>query len=157
MRAVKFVTAVVIAMMCALQSCAAFAPRPIVPRVQIEGIRTASLVNNAVTLLVAITVTNPNAFSVAIDQVEADVRIEGMPAATGRLPAPVTLAANGDTHVEVEARTTVDTLSRLVEIAVRKGHLAYEVNGFAIVQDGRRITYQKHGELKAADLLGRRS
>ena len=157
MQGIKLATAVVVTMMCALQSCAAFAPRPVVPRVQIEGIRAGSLANNAITLLVALKVTNPNAFAVAIDQVEADVRIEGLPAATGHLPSPVTLAGNGDTRVEVEARTTVDMLSRLIDMAVRKGRLAYEINGFAIVQDGRRITYQKQGELKPEDLLGRRS
>ncbi len=157
MRGIKLATAVVVSTICALQSCAAFAPRPIVPRVQVEGVRAGSLVDKAVTLVIALKVTNPNAFAVAIDQVEAEVRIEGSPTATGHLPMPVTLVANGDTHVDVEAHTTLDALSRLLEAALRKGRLAYEINGFAVVQDGRRITYEKQGEMRPADLLGPRS
>jgi LEA14-like dessication related protein len=144
-------------MLAALQSCAAIAPRPIVPRVEIEGVRAATLVDNAITLLVGLKVTNPNAFNVAVDVVEADVRIEGLPAASGRLPSPVTLAGNGDTHVDVEARTTVDNLSRVLDTALRRGRLAYEITGYAIIQDGRRITYSKQGDVTLAELLGRRS
>ena len=157
MRGMKLGAGVVVLMLAALQSCAAIAPRPIVPRVQIDGLRAASLVNNEITLIVGLKVTNPNAFAVTVNTVEAEVHIEGLPAATGRLPTPVTIVASGDTHVDVEARTTVDTLSRLLDTVMRRGRLAYEITGYAIVEDGRRITYQKQGEVTAAELLGRRS
>lgn len=154
---VRRAAAVLALMLAALQSCAAVAPRPVLPRVQIEGVRTASLVDNAVTLVVGLRVTNPNAFSVAIDTVEAQVHIEGLPTAVGRLLAPVTLVANAHTRVDVEARTTVDSLSRVVETIARRGRLGYEISGHAIIEGGRRVTYQKQGELTLSELLGRRS
>lgn len=130
--------------------------RPVLPRVQVDRVQGATLVGNALTVLVTLKVANPNSFPFAIDVLEADVAIEGTPAAHGRLPAPITLAASGDTRVDIEARADVNVMAGLLERIVRRGHLAYEITGFLIAQDGRRLNYSKRGELNAADLLGRR-
>ncbi|MEP6658017.1 MAG: LEA type 2 family protein [Betaproteobacteria bacterium] len=147
---------VVLAAASLIAGCAGIAQRPVPPRVEVAGLQGAMLAGNALTLVVALKVTNPNPFPIAIDALEADVTLEGTPAAAGRLPAPVTLAASGETRVDVEARADVHVLTGILERVLRRGRMSYEVTGVLVALDGRRLNFSKRGDLNAGDLLGRR-
>lgn len=155
-RQLCFRAMVVLATASLIASCAGITQRPAPPRVEVAGLQGAMLAGNALTLVVTLRVTNPNPFPIAVDTLEADVTLEGTPAATGRLPAPVTLAASGETRVDVEARANVQVLTGLLERILRRGRLSYEITGFLVALDGRRLNFSKRGDLNAGDLLGRR-
>lgn len=155
-RRLRVRAAIVLAAATLVASCAGIAQRPAAPRVEVAGLQGATLAGNALTLVVALKVTNPNPFPIAVDTLEADVTIEGTPAATGRLPAPVTLAAGGETRVDVETRADLQVLTGLLERILRRGRLSYEITGFLVASDGRRLNFSKRGDLNAGDLLGRR-
>lgn len=138
-----------------LAGCATLAPRPLAPRVDVLGVRGASLAGSALSLRVLLNVTNPNPFPVALDVLEADIEIESTRAARGRMPAPVTLAASADTKVEIDAQTDVAVLGSLFERALAKGRLDYAISGFVVLADGRRFDYRRRGDIAPADLLGR--
>ena len=135
--------------------CAGLIARPLPPKVEVAGIEGASFSGSSLKVGVVLNVHNPNAFPVAIDTLEANIAIEGTPAATGHLPMPITLAANADTRARIDTSADVQVLGNLVERVIRQGALAYEITGYAVLADGRRLDYRRKGELSAADLLKR--
>jgi LEA14-like dessication related protein len=148
--------AVALAGALALSGCASLGSRPLPPRVEVIGVQRAAIDARDLTLTVVLNVNNPNAYAVGIATLQAEVAIEGSRLASARLPAPVTLAPAGDTRVEIDAHADLRSAGGLLERVLRTGRIAYEITGYAVLQDGRQLDYRRQGELSAADLLGSR-
>ena len=99
-------------------------------------------------------VQNPNAFAVPVQNLDAEIAIEGLRTASARLPAPVVLAASGDTRVELEASADAALITPLLARILRSGRVAYVIAGTAVLGDGRQLKYRREGEL-TGDLLGK--
>jgi LEA14-like dessication related protein len=136
-------------------ACAALAPRPLPPKVEVEAVRLAIGPAGEPRLGVRLAVDNPNAYAVSIQSIDAELRVEDVPVATAFLPAPVTLVASGRTRVDVEARPDPAALRPVMERMLRSLRAGYEVTGSAVIQSGVRLDFHRRGELPLADLLGR--
>ncbi|MEP7205388.1 MAG: LEA type 2 family protein [Casimicrobiaceae bacterium] len=139
----------------AVMGCASLGPRPLPPRVEVAGVRLVAGSADELRVRVLLDVRNPNPFAVALRSIEARFDIEEIAVATAELPAPVMLEASGTTRVEVEARADLGALRQVVSRVLRKLAATYDVVGVAVVQDGVRLNFRKHGDLPLADLVGR--
>jgi LEA14-like dessication related protein len=136
--------------------CAALAPRPLPPKVELAGLRVTRLAPADTRIRIALDVQNPNAYALAVSALDATVTVEGERFATATLASPVTLAATADTRVELEARTDFAAVAAVADRVARERKARYEVAGSAVVQDGLRLPFAKRGELPVGDLLGAR-
>jgi LEA14-like dessication related protein len=136
--------------------CAALAPRPLPPKVELAGLRVTRLAPADTRIRIALDVQNPNAYALAVSALDATVTVEGERFATATLASPVTLAATADTRVELEARTEFAAVAAVADRVARERKARYEVAGSAVVQDGLRLPFAKRGELPVGDLLGAR-
>ena len=137
-----------------LAGCAALAPRPLPPKVQVDSVTTVVGPTGDILFRVRLDVQNPNAYDVAIRSIDAQVRVEDQPIATASLPAPAVLTGSMSTRVDVEARPDFNALAAAFDRILRRLALRYEVTGYAVVQD-MRVDFAKRGELPIADFLGR--
>jgi len=142
-----------------LAACASLAPRPLPPMVQVDGVQTFVGDAGDTRFRVRLTVTNPNAYDVAVSAIEATMRVEDQPIATANLPGAVVLKASADTKVDVEARPDFNALSKAFNRMLQRLAVAYEVTGFVLI-DARgsgdmRIPFQRRGELALSDFIGR--
>jgi LEA14-like dessication related protein len=136
--------------------CAALAPRPLPPKVELAGLRVTRLAPADTRIRIALDVQNPNAYALAVSALDATVTVEGERFATATLASPITLAATADTRVELEARTDFAAVAAVADRVARERKARYEVAGSAVVQDGLRLPFAKRGELPVGDLLGAR-
>jgi LEA14-like dessication related protein len=136
--------------------CAALAPKPLPPEVELAGVRVSRLSPADTRIRVLLDVRNPNEYALGLSALDATVAIEGERFATATLPSPVTLAAATDTRVELEARTDFAAVAAAADRLARERKARYEVAGTAVVQDGLRLPFAKRGELAVGDLLGPR-
>jgi LEA14-like dessication related protein len=136
--------------------CAALAPRPLPPKVELAGLRITRLAPADTRIRIALDVQNPNAYALAVSALDATVTVEGERFATATLASPVTLAAAADTRVELEARTDFAAVAAVADRLARERRARYEVAGSAVVQDGLKLPFAKRGELPVGDLLGAR-
>jgi LEA14-like dessication related protein len=134
--------------------CAALAPRPLPPKVQVDSVTTVVGPTGDIAFRVRLDVQNPNAYDVAIRSIDAQIRVEDQPIATASLPAPAVLTASASTRVDVEARPDFNALAAAFDRILRRLALRYEVTGYAVVQDTR-VDFAKRGELPIGDFLGR--
>ncbi|MEO5699154.1 MAG: LEA type 2 family protein [Casimicrobiaceae bacterium] len=151
----RFGLAAVLVLALGMGGCASFVPRPLPPQVDVAGVRLVTGSADALRARVLLDVRNPNPFAVALQSVDARLAIEEIAVATAELPTPVMLQASGTTRVEVEARADLGALQQVLSRVLRKLAAAYDVVGVAVVQDGVRLNFRKHGDLPIADLLGR--
>jgi LEA14-like dessication related protein len=148
------VAAAWIVLVAILAGCAAIAPKPLPPTVQLESLRVTRLAPADTRLRVALRVRNPNAYALGLSSLEATMSIEGERFAAGGLVEPVTIAAAAETRVELEVRTDFGAVAAVADRVTKERRARYEMNGTAIVQDGMRLPFAKRGELPVGDLLG---
>jgi LEA14-like dessication related protein len=146
----------VVAALLLVAGCAALAPRPLPPKVELAGLRVTRLAPADTRIRIALDVQNPNAYALAVSALDATVTVEGERLAIATLASPVTLAATADTRVELEARTDFAAVAAVADRVARERKARYEVAGSAVVQDGLRLPFAKRGELPVGDLLGAR-
>ncbi|MDQ6618815.1 MAG: LEA type 2 family protein [Pseudomonadota bacterium] len=138
-----------------LCGCAGVITRPLPPKVDVQGMQTVVLPGGETRFRVRLNVHNPNAYDVAVQAIEATIRIEEQPIATADLPQPVVLRGDSDTQVDVDARPDFSALAGAFDRVLRRFKAAYQVTGYAVIQDGMRLNFDKRGELPLADLLGK--
>ena len=148
------VAAAWIVLVAILSGCAAIAPKPLPPTVQLESLRVTRLAPADTRLRVALRVRNPNAYALGLSALEATMVIEGERFATGALVEPVTIAASDEARVELEVRTDFGAVATVADRVTKERRARYEMTGTAIVQDGMRLPFAKRGELPVGDLPG---
>ena len=136
-----------------LAACATV-PRLEAPKVSVERVRVDRWSGVDAQFTVVVNVTNPNDRDIAIDAIDADVRIEDVAVGTAHLASPVRLPARGGTSAALTARAGLAAALRAAaEIARRAdaagGTLApvrYAVSGTATIDGGRTVPFARSGE-----------
>lgn len=138
---------------CVLAACATMprleAPKVAVARVELDWVSPVSA-----QFTVALTLANPNDREIAVDAIEANLRLEDVGVGTAHLAAPLRLASRGDATASLVARTDWAALFKAVsEVAhhadARRGDVPsihYAVSGVATLGDGQTIPFSRTGE-----------
>lgn len=127
-------------------ACATFA-RLEPPKLEATSVRIVSVALPTVTMVLGLTLANPNPRDVTIASLDARLSIDGDAVAIATLPAPVTLPANATTTLTLEARG--DASAALASLGRTLGAarpLRYEIAGEATLADGTRFPFRRRGE-----------
>ena len=138
-----------------ITGCATTPPKPLPPQVSLDGMRVSRLDPMATKFVIALRVRNPNPYDVVVSQLEASLVVNEERLLTGKLTAPATLPASGETRVEVEITTNFGGMANALERVTHEGKFGYDVTGSATIQ-GTPVTFSRKGELPAAQFLGER-
>lgn len=137
---------------CSLAACASL--RWEKPRIALDSARVAGGNLQDTRVQLTLRVSNPNAREVIIDAVRFDVMVAGEKVGSGARTEPVTIAAKGDTRVELDTRFHTLELLRLMSGALQTdGTLAYSVVGEADVRDYGRQGFNQPGSLALPKLF----
>jgi LEA14-like dessication related protein len=140
-----------------LAGCAGLPGKPLPPKVELVGVRVQSVAAGDLRLAVKLDVDNPNPFALDIARIDAEINVNGTQLAAATLPAPVSIAAAATTAVDLELRSRLDQLARVLERADGSGRMPYAVTGTAVLGDGTRLPFARRGELPVGNWLqGRR-
>jgi LEA14-like dessication related protein len=142
------------ALIALVAACAALPQKPLPPRVALDAVRVTRITAADARFVLALAVSNPNAYDLAVSALDVDLAVDGEPLVAGSLKAPVVLAAGADTRVEIEARMTLNALAAAFDRLARRTTVRYDVKGTAVVQDGLRLAFSRSGELPAGGILG---
>ena len=84
------------------------------------------------TFLLSFDIHNPNPFTLPVNHVRYDVRLDGMRFASGETPSEISVPASGDTEfaisVELDLLSTAPQLLSIVREGAR-GEIPYELKG----------------------------
>jgi LEA14-like dessication related protein len=144
---------------CALliAACAGLSLKPLPPKVEFAAVRVQGLAGGDLRLAVKLDVDNPNPFALDIARIDAEINVNGTQLAVATLPAPVSVAASATTGVELELRSRLEQLARVLERADGSGRMPYALTGTVVLGDGTRLPFARRGELPVGDWLqGRR-
>lgn len=134
----------------ALAGCASLAPKLTAPQLTITHVRFQGGSLSREQLQLSVHVDNPNDREIAVNSIEANVELAGMPFATGVSDAAFVLPAHGATDVLLDV--TADMGNALVVLAARMGHreLDYRLYGQVHLQRGlvRNLHFSHHGQVR---------
>ncbi|MFT3736364.1 MAG: LEA type 2 family protein [Rhodocyclaceae bacterium] len=124
------------------------------PQIALDSARVAGGNLQDTRVQLTLRINNPNAREVIVDSVRFDVLVAGEKIGTGQRVEPVTIAAKGETRVELDTRFRTLELLQLMRQAMQvDGTLAYSVVGEAEVRDFGRQTFNQPGSLAVPRLL----
>ena len=105
--------------------------KPQQPDITLEAVRPLNFSLSGQRLAVTLNVSNPNAFNLALRNVDLTATLNGEPIATGVSDTAVTIPANGEQLVELEVTAGLDVALGLLRSALEQDQssLAYGVNG----------------------------
>ena len=87
-----------LATICGLSACASLPENLIsAPDVKLRGIQVMGLGFKNQTFLLSFDIHNPNPFTLPVNHVRYDVRLDGMRFASGETPSEISVPASGDT------------------------------------------------------------
>ena len=122
-----------LATICGLSACASLPENLIsAPDVKLRGIQVMGLGFKNQTFLLSFDIHNPNPFTLPVNHVRYDVRLDGMRFASGETPSEISVPASGDTEfaisVELDLLSTAPQLLSIVREGAR-GEIPYELKG----------------------------
>jgi LEA14-like dessication related protein len=146
--ALAFERFVSFAALCVVSACATV-PQLAAPEVRSAQARVIVLDFPRVRLGVELGVFNPNARTIALNAVDVELEVEGVPVARTSLARPVELAALGTTQVALDASGHLGAALASVARSLDGGHrgLRYEIAGTASLADGTRLPFRRSGVL----------
>ena len=131
----------------ALAACAPLA-RVEPPEVVALSVRNVEIRLPTIRVDTELTLRNPNAVSVSIAALDADLEIGGERAGTLRLAAPVTLPALGSAALELSALGDAAIALTGVGRALGSGRpLGYAIAGSLTLADGRTFPFVRRGQV----------
>ncbi len=124
------------------------------PKVAVEGLKIDRMKGAGAQFTVLVGLANPNDREIAVEAIDAEVRIEDVVVGTVRLAAPVRLPARGDATTALSASAewpaALKAASRIVLRAdAERGDalmVHYAVSGVATLDGGRTIPFSRAGE-----------
>ena len=131
-----------------LAACATV-PRLAPPEVRSAQARVVVLDFPRVRIGVDLSVFNPNARAIALNGLDVELNVEGIPVARTSLAAPVELAPLDTTQVALDASGHLGAALASVARSLDSGNrgLRYEITGTALLADGTRFPFRRSGVL----------
>ena len=149
--AVLSVLAAIAAML--LAACATI-PRPETPKVSVDRVRIDRLTNADAQFTVVLNLVNPNDRLIAVDAIDADLRIEDVAIGNAHLAEPIRLPAHGETTASLTIRAGWAATLLAVTEAARRAQtgngapptVRYGVSGVATLDTGGTLPFSRAGE-----------
>ena len=137
-----------------LFAACATTPRIEPPNVSVDRVRVDRMTNADAQFTVVLNLVNPNEQAIAVDAIDAELRIEDIAIGTAHLAEPVRLPGHGATTASLRVRAGwAATLRAAAEIArraeTRNGAaptVRYAVSGIATLDAGRTLPFSRAGE-----------
>lgn len=129
----RWVTAGLVAMMCALGACASL-PESVIspPEVTLRDVEIVGLGFNNQTFLLSFDIKNPNPFTLPIKHVRYGVKLDGQRFASGETPSKISVPASRSSEfaisVELDLLATAPKLLSILRSGVR-GEIPYALDG----------------------------
>jgi LEA14-like dessication related protein len=111
-------------------AASAFAP----PRLHLEGVRVAEVDLEGATLVLDVTLDNPNDVAFRVARASWRLQVEGDQVSEGELPGGLTLPALGTAPLALGVRLRWADVARLAEQVRRQAQLAYRIDGTVAVE-----------------------
>jgi LEA14-like dessication related protein len=135
-----------------LAACATTRLEP--PKVGVEKVSIDYFTAADSQFTVIVSLHNPNDREIAVDGIDAQLRIENVPVGTARLSTPVRLPARGDTtasmiaHADLAAslEASAQIARRLASRADAPPTVRYAVSGAATLDGGTVVPFSRSGE-----------
>jgi len=149
----RFAPVALLVLSLALAACSSM-PRLESPKVAVDRVRIDRMTGTDAQFTVFVNLANPNDREIAVDAIDADVRIEDIAVGTAHLALPLRLPARGEASAALSAHAEWSAALRAAgEIArraeTRSGAAAtvrYAVSGVATLDGGRTIPFSRSGE-----------
>ncbi|MEO8755879.1 MAG: LEA type 2 family protein [Casimicrobiaceae bacterium] len=124
------------------------------PKLTVNGVRLDRMTAADTQFTVIVSLVNPNEREIAVDTIDADLRIEDVGVGAAHLAAPVRLLPRGETTASLVAHTSLSAALRAAaEIARRSetqpggaSSVRYSVSGMATLKGGGTIPFSRSGE-----------
>lgn len=129
-----------------LQACSSVPGVIEQPKVSVQNVSLKELSLTAGTALIALNVTNPNAFPLPLEGVEYALRLNGTPVAGGDQVQKIYIGARQTLPVEIPLKLNFSELMRLVPQALRERRVQYDLSG-AVRLPLIKIPFQRQGGL----------
>lgn len=129
-----------------LQACSGVPGIVEQPKVSVQNVSLKELSLTAGTALVALNVTNPNAFPLPLEGVEYALRLNGTPVAGGEQVQKMHIGAKQAIPVEIPLRLNFVELMRLAPQALRERRVQYDLSG-AVRLPLIKVPFQRQGGL----------
>jgi LEA14-like dessication related protein len=138
-----------------LVGACATTPRLEAPKVSVDRVRIDKLTNADAQFTVVVNLVNPNERTIAVDAIDADLRIEDIAVGNAHLADPVRLPPHGEAAASLTVRAGwAATLRAAAEVARRVESangatptVRYAVSGVAILDAGPAIPFSRAGEV----------
>lgn len=137
----------------AVAACATV-PRLEAPKVSVERVRIDRMTAADAQFTVVVGLLNPNEREIAVDAIDADLRIEDIAVGTAHLAVPVRLPAGGAATAELVTTAGWAAALRAAGEVARRAEMQrptaptvrYAVSGTATLDGGRTIPFSRAGE-----------
>jgi LEA14-like dessication related protein len=137
-----------------LVGACASVPRLEVPKVSVDRVRIDRMTNTDTQLTVVLNLVNPNDRLLAVDAIDADLRIEEVAIGTAHLAEPIRLPAHGETSASLTVRAGWAATLLAVAEAARRAQagngaaptVRYGVSGVATLDTGATLPFSRTGE-----------
>ncbi|MEO6927748.1 MAG: LEA type 2 family protein [Casimicrobiaceae bacterium] len=131
----------------ALGACASMAPRPLAPEVTLQALTAGAIDGSGAHARLHFAVRNPNAYALGVKNFDYQVWLDDRDVGSGALAQPVILGADAVTAVDVDVRMDLRVMGAALDHALRKGTLAYDIDGVLVLDGGMSLPFRKHGIL----------
>ena len=124
------------------------------PKVSVDRVRIDRLANAEAQFTVVLNLVNPNDRLIAVDAIDADLRIEDVAIGNAHLAEPIRLPAHGETTASLTVRAGWAATLLAVTEAARRAQtgngapptLRYGVSGVATLDTGGTLPFSRAGE-----------
>jgi LEA14-like dessication related protein len=120
------------------------------PDVAVQSLDVDKATLTDATVIVKLSVRNPNPFGLKMDAIKYGLNLEGKPFASGTLNDSASVAANGESEISVPLRIKYwDLYSRFSDLLKNKG-TSYNIVG-SITTHGHEFPFKHEGDVKLPD------
>jgi LEA14-like dessication related protein len=137
-----------------LVGACATTPRLEAPKVSVDRVRIDRMTNADAQFTVVVNLVNPNERAMAVDAIDAELRVEDVAIGNAHLAEPVRLPAHGETTASLTIRAGWAATLLAVAEAVRRAQtgngapptVRYGVSGVATLDTGAKLPFSRAGE-----------
>jgi LEA14-like dessication related protein len=133
----------------ALAACASLGTRLAAPKVTVESISVGGIQGADAMVTLLLRVENPNAIELMVQSLQLGLSINDIALTRGATAQGETIAAGGYAVIQLETRTNMNAVLQVIALSAsgRLQSLQYTLDGEAIVQNGIRLPFARHGDI----------